>query len=140
MGAEWLTRGSGAARRDPITPAFDLHLTFQQPAHHLIMTPRSTKQSGLASLACTECRKQHLKCDARKPTCSRCLQNEYFCQYLPSRRGGRRKTREPNRRASFCPTDQINVKLSCASVLVNVNYANCLADISYCACYCAWST
>ncbi|KAJ6011434.1 C6 transcription factor [Penicillium sp. IBT 35674x] len=111
MGAEWLTRGSGAARRDPITPAFDLHLTFQQPAHHSIMTPRSTKQSGLASLACTECRKQHLKCDARKPTCSRCLQNEYFCQYLPSRRGGRRKTREPNRRASFCPTDQIDTTL-----------------------------
>ncbi|KAJ6093339.1 C6 transcription factor [Penicillium sp. IBT 16267x] len=72
------------------------------------MTPRSTKQSGLAALACTECRKQHLKCDARKPTCSRCLQNEYFCQYLPSRRGGRRKTRDPNRRVSFCPTDQID--------------------------------
>ncbi|KAJ5924648.1 C6 transcription factor [Penicillium verhagenii] len=75
------------------------------------MTPRSTKQSGLASLACTECRKQHLKCDARKPTCSRCLQNEYFCQYLPSRRGGRRKTREPIRRASFCQPDQINTSL-----------------------------
>ncbi|KAJ5761015.1 C6 transcription factor [Penicillium odoratum] len=105
---EWLSRRSGTAR-DPITPAFGLHLTFQQPA--MIMTPRSTKQSGLASLACTECRKQHLKCDARKPTCSRCLQNEYFCQYLPSRRGGRRKTREPHRRASFCQTDQIDTSL-----------------------------
>ncbi|KAJ5887606.1 C6 transcription factor [Penicillium taxi] len=59
------------------------------------MTPRSTKQTGLALLACTECRKQHLKCDAQKPSCSRCLEHKYLCQYLPSRRGGRRKTREP---------------------------------------------
>ncbi|CAG8903962.1 unnamed protein product [Penicillium egyptiacum] len=58
------------------------------------MTPtRSTKTSGLASLACTECRKQHLKCDASKPSCSRCVQNGLHCQYLPSRRGGRRKSR-----------------------------------------------
>lgn len=54
---------------------------------------RSTKENGLASLACTECRKQHLKCDANKPSCSRCLQNGFLCQYLPSRRGGRRKAR-----------------------------------------------
>ncbi|GAD95891.1 C6 transcription factor [Paecilomyces variotii No. 5] len=57
------------------------------------MTARS-KANGLAALACTECRKQHLKCDARSPTCSRCLQNGYVCQYLPSRRGGRRKARQ----------------------------------------------
>ncbi|OJJ70840.1 hypothetical protein ASPBRDRAFT_43695 [Aspergillus brasiliensis CBS 101740] len=48
-------------------------------------------------LACTECRKQHLKCDAKSPTCSRCLQNRLKCNYLPSRRGGRRKTRETYR-------------------------------------------
>lgn len=57
------------------------------------MTTKS-KANGLAALACTECRKQHLKCDARNPTCSRCLQNGYICQYLPSRRGGRRKARQ----------------------------------------------
>lgn len=79
------------------------------PLHHftyVTMAPRSTKESGLASLACTECRKQHLKCDAHKPSCSRCLRNGYFCQYLPSRRGGRRKA---NRRApSSSSLDQIN--------------------------------
>ncbi|CAG8935729.1 unnamed protein product [Penicillium salamii] len=57
------------------------------------MTPR-TKSNGLASLACTECRKQHLKCDASKPSCARCVQNGLPCQYLPSRRGGRRKSRQ----------------------------------------------
>ncbi|KAJ6028243.1 C6 transcription factor, partial [Penicillium herquei] len=104
--------GSAAARRELITPGYDIHLTLQQPPPQLIMTPRSTKQSGLASLACTECRKQHLKCDAKKPTCSRCLQNELFCQYLPSRRGGRRKTRnEPVRRASFRPSEQIETSI-----------------------------
>ncbi|GAB1197819.1 hypothetical protein APSETT444_007122 [Aspergillus pseudonomiae] len=58
------------------------------------MTPRrSTRQTGLAALACTECRKQHLKCDATQPSCSRCTQGGFVCQYLPSRRGGRRKPR-----------------------------------------------
>ncbi|KAJ6116035.1 C6 transcription factor [Penicillium sp. IBT 18751x] len=72
------------------------------------MATRSTKQSGLASLACTECRKQHLKCDARKPSCSRCLQNAYLCQYLPSRRGGRRKPRDLNRRSTLSHSDELN--------------------------------
>lgn len=54
---------------------------------------RITKENGLATLACTECRKQHLKCDAKKPACSRCLQGALLCHYQPSRRGGRRKPR-----------------------------------------------
>lgn len=59
--------------------------------------PRSriTKQTGLASLACTACRKQHLKCDGKRPICLRCLQNGHSCDYQPSRRGGRRKPRVP---------------------------------------------
>ncbi|RSM09083.1 hypothetical protein CDV31_007850 [Fusarium ambrosium] len=56
--------------------------------------PRITKSTGLASLACTGCRKQHLKCDGKKPTCSRCVQNGTPCNYQPSRRGGRRKPRD----------------------------------------------
>ncbi|CAI7649932.1 unnamed protein product [Penicillium pancosmium] len=82
------------------------------------MTPRSTKQSGLASLACTECRKQHLKCDALKPSCSRCLQNGEYCQYLPSRRGGRRKTRDANRRLPSNHPDELNVSMRHASVML----------------------
>ncbi|KAM0424319.1 hypothetical protein ACHAPT_010465 [Fusarium lateritium] len=56
--------------------------------------PRITKSTGLAPLACTGCRKQHLKCDGKRPTCSRCVQNGTPCSYQPSRRGGRRKPRD----------------------------------------------
>jgi hypothetical protein len=44
-----------------------------------------------SSLACTECRKHHIKCDAKRPTCSRCLDAHLDCTYVPSRRGGRRR-------------------------------------------------
>ncbi|PYH40753.1 Zn(II)2Cys6 transcription factor [Aspergillus saccharolyticus JOP 1030-1] len=58
-----------------------------------------------APLACTECRKQHLKCDAKTPSCSRCLENRFNCLYLPSRRGGRRKARESVSPSSSGPQD-----------------------------------
>lgn len=124
MGDEWSTFGSGVIRRDAIKSGFDINLTFQQPPPQHIMAPRSTKQSGLASLACTECRKQHLKCDAKKPTCSRCLQNAYFCQYLPSRRGGHRKPRNGNestRRSTYRPPEQIDVSPHPESYIVDIN-------------------
>lgn len=57
------------------------------------MPLRRTKESGLTTVACTECRKQHLKCDARRPSCARCVQNGLTCRYVPSRRGGRPKAR-----------------------------------------------
>ncbi|KAL4860986.1 hypothetical protein BDV12DRAFT_180877 [Aspergillus spectabilis] len=44
-----------------------------------------------APLACTECRLRHLKCDGQLPHCSRCLLSNLPCQYLKSRRGGKRK-------------------------------------------------
>jgi hypothetical protein len=44
-------------------------------------------------LACTECRRHHIKCDAQRPSCSRCLDAHLDCSYVPSRRGGRRKGR-----------------------------------------------
>ncbi|KAL4958685.1 Zn(II)2Cys6 transcription factor [Aspergillus stella-maris] len=45
------------------------------------------------AVACTECRSQHLRCDSKKPICSRCADARLSCVYLPSRRGGRRKPR-----------------------------------------------
>ncbi|PYI15399.1 putative C6 transcription factor [Aspergillus violaceofuscus CBS 115571] len=57
-----------------------------------------------APLACTECRKQHLKCDAKTPSCSRCLENRFNCLYLPSRRGGRRKTRDATQQQPLATT------------------------------------
>lgn len=49
------------------------------------------RQPRPAPLACTECRRRHLKCDARLPICSRCVESGYHCSYLKSRRGGKRK-------------------------------------------------
>ncbi|OAA62337.1 Transcription factor [Cordyceps fumosorosea ARSEF 2679] len=46
------------------------------------------------SVACTECRRSHLKCDLQRPICARCATNRLSCTYLPSRRGGRRVPRD----------------------------------------------
>lgn len=73
------------------------------------MPVRPTKESGLTPVACTDCRKQHLKCDAKRPSCSRCLQNGLPCQYVASRRGGRRKPRriqEPGAPSTPAPYQQ----------------------------------
>lgn len=40
------------------------------------------------SLACAQCRAKHMRCDATKPTCSRCLRDQQDCNYLTSKRGG----------------------------------------------------
>lgn len=40
------------------------------------------------SLACIQCRGKHVRCDATKPACSRCLQERQVCNYPNSRRGG----------------------------------------------------
>ncbi|KAF7562131.1 hypothetical protein G7046_g2015 [Stylonectria norvegica] len=49
-----------------------------------------------SSLACVECRKKHLKCDAHTPSCSRCDSQGWQCRYEASRRGlKRRKLHQP---------------------------------------------
>jgi hypothetical protein len=40
-------------------------------------------------LACIACRKKHLKCDAKMPTCKRCQDSGTECSYQQSRRGGK---------------------------------------------------
>ncbi|KFA80746.1 hypothetical protein S40288_05556, partial [Stachybotrys chartarum IBT 40288] len=41
-----------------------------------------------ASLACLPCRSRHIRCDARRPSCTRCLAAGKPCLYAKSRRGG----------------------------------------------------
>ncbi|KAK7229847.1 hypothetical protein V2G26_002017 [Clonostachys chloroleuca] len=41
-----------------------------------------------SSLACLPCRSRHLKCDGKRPFCSRCTSAGKPCQYAKSRRGG----------------------------------------------------
>jgi hypothetical protein len=47
-------------------------------------------------LACDACRQKHLKCDAAKPICTRCVATSLPCNYTPSRRGyrGTKRPRE----------------------------------------------
>lgn len=45
-------------------------------------------QGTRVSLACIQCRARHVRCDATKPACSRCLQERQACNYPSSRRGG----------------------------------------------------
>lgn len=48
--------------------------------------------SGVAStrvsLACIPCRNRHVRCDAGRPCCARCLDEGRQCHYAKSRRGG----------------------------------------------------
>ena len=48
-----------------------------------------------SSRACLECRRKHVKCDARAPVCSLCERVNATCHYVESRRG----TKGPGRRA-----------------------------------------
>ncbi|KAH0527062.1 hypothetical protein TsFJ059_002106 [Trichoderma semiorbis] len=41
-----------------------------------------------SSLACLACRSRHVKCDGKKPSCSRCDESGRLCNYAKSRRGG----------------------------------------------------
>ncbi|UKZ52834.1 hypothetical protein TrVGV298_006621 [Trichoderma virens] len=56
-------------------------------------TPRSGERriKGRVAIACTECRSQHLRCDAVVPTCSRCRNLHKTCVYLDLRRSRRRQ-------------------------------------------------
>ncbi|KAL4938723.1 hypothetical protein BDV06DRAFT_214885 [Aspergillus oleicola] len=49
-----------------------------------------------SSVACLACRRRHVKCDALMPTCTRCQTTLTECQYVRSRRGLRKRTREPS--------------------------------------------
>ena len=65
-------------------------------------TAFSTSSLGSRSpLACVQCRRQHLKCDAHLPLCSRCQSNGEECHYVKSRRGGKRirKSNDPGNRS-----------------------------------------
>ncbi|KAJ5623501.1 hypothetical protein N7490_012106 [Penicillium lividum] len=50
--------------------------------------PPQNGRATRSSLACLPCRSRHLKCDAKKPRCTRCTEFSRECQYARSRRGG----------------------------------------------------
>ncbi|KAL9949995.1 hypothetical protein ACHAO3_000257 [Verticillium nonalfalfae] len=50
------------------------------------------KRASRSSLACLPCRSRHLKCDGRRPQCTRCTNTQETCTYAQSRRGGLDRT------------------------------------------------
>ena len=61
-------------------------------ADTMAAAPRASRPPSL--LACIACRRQHLKCNAQMPVCSRCQRKNIECVYTQSKRGfrGLRKT------------------------------------------------
>ncbi|KAH7251383.1 hypothetical protein BKA59DRAFT_472028 [Fusarium tricinctum] len=57
---------------------------MDQPDH----IPVPTRVNTRSSLACLQCRSKHIKCDGKKPHCSKCIALDKQCQYTASRRGG----------------------------------------------------
>lgn len=51
-------------------------------------------------LACTACRRKHLRCDTQQPVCSRCASAGLRCFYAPSQRG----LRVPTTNNTFMPS------------------------------------
>ncbi|KAJ0417952.1 hypothetical protein BJY00DRAFT_288693 [Aspergillus carlsbadensis] len=51
-------------------------------------TPTKNSKVTRSSLACLPCRSRHLKCDGKRPCCSRCAEAAQECSYTRSRRGG----------------------------------------------------
>lgn len=60
---------------------------------HMSDTVRSkpAKRGTRNSLSCSQCRYKHIRCDGRKPVCSRCATNTVQCVYPVSRRRGNPK-------------------------------------------------
>lgn len=58
-----------------------------------IQGERACSQSSISTQsvqACVQCRRQHLKCDAVVPVCTRCQSTGEECRYVKSKRGGKR--------------------------------------------------
>ncbi|KAM6486399.1 fungal-specific transcription factor domain-containing protein [Trichoderma sp. SZMC 28011] len=90
--AETEPAGSRSLTSQPTTDSQSTHTT--QP-----MDPDSELSAGKGgspkpssgsrvSLACLPCRTRHVRCDAKKPRCARCIEEDKECSYAKSRRGG----------------------------------------------------
>lgn len=63
--------------------------------------PERKGKVSRSSLACLPCRSRHLKCDGKRPCCSRCAEAAKDCEYAKSRRGGLDRAALAERRKRF---------------------------------------
>lgn len=62
--------------------------TSSPPPHTSATATAAAARPTRSSLACLPCRSRHIKCDGKRPQCSRCLEAGKECHYAKSRRGG----------------------------------------------------
>ncbi|KAL7651537.1 hypothetical protein ACMYSQ_011246 [Aspergillus niger] len=62
-----------------------------------------------SSLACLPCRSRHIKCDGKRPCCSRCIEAAEQCHYVRSRRGGLDRAALAQRRKGVIVMDKAAV-------------------------------
>ncbi|KAJ5733627.1 hypothetical protein N7493_002413 [Penicillium malachiteum] len=75
----------------------------------------SSERHGRAtrsSLACLPCRSRHLKCDAKRPRCTRCAEFARDCEYARSRRGGLDRAALAERQKRLATTDDSGIASS----------------------------
>lgn len=66
----------------------------------------STRSTATRSpLACVPCRSRHLKCDGKRPYCTRCTEVTTQCHYAKSRRGGLDRAALAERRKRLATTN-----------------------------------
>lgn len=71
------------------------HHRHQPSSHSQASVPPATtiamhtdQSTDRVALACLQCRRRHIKCDASRPLCRRCRREGKECTYQASRRGG----------------------------------------------------
>ncbi|KAL6879309.1 Alb1 domain-containing protein [Trichoderma novae-zelandiae] len=92
-------------------------------------SPKSTAGSRV-SLACLPCRTRHVRCDARKPRCNRCCEEDKECSYAKSRRGGLDRAALAARRNQAAATAAAKSSSSSRSNSNNNTNANSTGQLS----------
>lgn len=69
-------------------------------------SPPQTGRATRSSLACLPCRSRHLKCDGKRPCCTRCAEFGKQCNYAQSRRGGLDRAALAERRKRLTATEE----------------------------------
>ncbi|RSM02341.1 hypothetical protein CEP52_007986 [Fusarium oligoseptatum] len=72
--------------------------------------PARNNRATRSSLACLPCRSRHLKCDGKKPECTRCAEAVRECLYARSRRGGLDRAALAERRQRLAAAELGNVE------------------------------
>ncbi|RPA80668.1 hypothetical protein BJ508DRAFT_415329 [Ascobolus immersus RN42] len=85
---------------------------------------RPSGGSRPVTAACLECRKRHLKCDGRQPVCSRCESMSVGCNWMRSRRGGKRTKLKANLNANAVAAAAAAAAASTAATIATINAQN----------------